>query len=359
MSEIEREIDPEKMEQRIGEHFGRAEAAFTCALGYLGDRLGLYRALADAGPSTSEELAGKTGLHERWVREWLRQQAAAGILEHEGGRFSLSPEQEQIHAREESPYFGAGLFQGVLGLLGSLEDVEASFRTGTGAPYDAFGREVAVGIERTLAPFYRTMLVPKVLPILEGVVEKLERGAKVADVGCGAGVALLEMARAFPRSDFHGYDSSRVALERAEAHRAAEGAANVAFHDASHAGLPEDGSFDLVTTLDCIHDMTHPEEAIGAIRRSLRPDGTWLAADMRGQPSFAENLEAQPLSGLLYGFSVLCCMRAALATPDGAGLGTLRFPEAVARRMAREAGFGRFERHDFGHPMNDFYEIRP
>lgn len=351
--------DTEKIEERLRDLFGKVEGAFACALGYLGDRLGLYTALADLGPATSEELAGKTGLHERWVREWLRQQAAVGILEHEGGRFLLPPEAEQIYAREDSPFFGAGLFQNVMGLLGTVDGLEESFRTGVGAPYDSFGRQVAVGVERTLAPFFRTRLVPDVLPRLEGVVEKLESGARVADVGCGAGVALIEMAKTFPRSEFHGYDNSRMALARAEAHRAEAGVTNLTFHETTHARLPEDESLDLVTTFDCIHDMTHPADAIRAIRRSLRPDGTWFVADIRGYPSFAENLEAQPLSGMMYGFSVLCCMRAALSVPDGAGLGTLGFPEDVARRMAREAGFTRFVKHDFGNPLNDYYEIRP
>ena len=199
----------------------------------------------------------------------------------------------------------------------------------------------------------------EVLPRLDGVVGKLESGAKVADVGCGAGVALVEMAKAFPRSSFHGFDNSRMALARAEAHRAGAGVTNLAFHDTTHERLPEDGSFDLITTFDCIHDMTHPTEAIGAIRRSLKPDGTWFVADIRGYPSFAENLSEQPLSGLLYGFSVVCCMRAALSVPGGAGLGTLGFPEDVARRMAEEAGFTRFRKHDFQNPLNDYYEIRP
>ena len=353
------DLDMQKLEQRIGELFAKAEGALTCALGHLGDRLGLYAALAEAGPSTSEELAERTGLHERWVREWLRQQAAAGILEHEDSRFHLAPEAEQIFAREDSPFFGAGLFGNVVGLLGTLEGLEESFRSGIGAPYDSFGKQVAIGIERTLAPFFRTRLVPEVLPSLEDVAAKLEAGARVADVGCGAGVALVEMAKAFPRSEFHGYDNSRMALARAEAHRRSAGVGNLHLHETTHERLPEDGSYDLITTFDCIHDMTHPAEAIGAIRRSLRPDGTWFVADIRGYPSFDDNLASQPLSGLLYGFSVVCCMRAALSVPDGAGLGTLGFPEGVARQMAREAGFTRFRKHDFGNPLNDYYEIRP
>jgi 2-polyprenyl-3-methyl-5-hydroxy-6-metoxy-1,4-benzoquinol methylase len=352
-------LDMAKLEERTRGLFDKAEGALTCALGYLGDKLGLYAALADAGPADSTELAEKTGLHERWVREWLHQQAAAGLLESDGERFHLTPETEQILAREDSPFFGAGVFENVMGLLATVPGLEESFRSGVGAPYDSFGPAVAIGIERTLAPFYRTRLVPDVLPALDGVVEKLASGAKVADVGCGAGVALLEMAKAFPNSEFNGYDNSRTALARAEAHRAGAGLTNVSFHDTTHSRLPEDGSFDLITTLDCIHDMTHPTETIGAIRRSLDPDGTWFVADIRGYPSFADNLASQPLSGLLYGFSVVCCMRAALSVAGGEGLGTLGFHESVAREKAREAGFTRFRKHDFANPLNDYYEIRP
>jgi ubiquinone/menaquinone biosynthesis C-methylase UbiE len=352
-------IDPKKVEERVGALFGKAEGALTCALAHLGDRLGLYAALAEAGPSTSQEFAKRTSLQERWVREWLQQQAAAGLLEHEGGRFSLTPEAVQILAREDSPFFSAGLFGNIVGLLGTLDDLEESFRTGIGASYDSFGRDVTIGIERTLAPFFRTRLVPEVLPLLDGVAEKLESGAQVADVGCGAGVALVEMAKAFPRSEFHGYDNSRHALARAENHRTEAGVTNLTFHETTHERLPEDESIDLITTFDCIHDMTHPTEAILAIRRSLKPDGTWFVADIHGYPTFAENLDSQPLSGLLYGFSVLCCMRAALSVPGGEGLGTLGFPEEVARRMSQEAGFSRFQKHDLQNPLNDYYEIRP
>ncbi len=353
------DLDLARVEERLGALFGKAEGALTCALGVLGDRLGLYRALAELGPSTSRELAEKTALHERWVREWLQQQAAAGLIDHDDGRFGLSPEAEHILAREDSAFFGAGIFGNVVGLLGTLEGLEESFRTGIGAPYDSLGKDVAIGIERTLAPFFRSRLVPEVLPLLDGVVARLESGARVADVGCGAGVALVEMARAFPRSEFHGYDNSRMALARAEMHRSEAAVGNLTFHETTHERLPEDGSFDFITTFDCIHDMTHPTQAILAIRRSLRADGTWFVADIHGHPTFAENLDSQPLSALLYGFSVVCCMRAALSVPGGEGLGTLGFTESVARRMSEEAGFTRFRKHDLGNPLNDSYEIRP
>jgi 2-polyprenyl-3-methyl-5-hydroxy-6-metoxy-1,4-benzoquinol methylase len=353
------ELDMTAVEEHYGRLFGKVDGAFTCVLAYLGDKLGLYRALAEGGPTSSEELAHRVGLNERWVREWLRQQAAAGVLTHDDGRFGLSPEAAAIYADEDSPVFGAGIFDSVIGLLGTIEGLEESFRTGVGAPYDSFGLGTARGIERTFKPFFRTRLVSDVLPALDGVAAKLRSGAKVADVGCGAAVATVEMAKAFPESEFHAFDNSRFALARAEANKRESGVDNLTVHDTTHARLAEDGSFDLITTFDCIHDMTHPAETIRAIRRSLKPDGTWFVADIRGHGSFSENLENQPFAGMLYGFSVTCCMRAALAVGDGAGLGTLGFPEAVARRMSAEAGFTRFTKHDFQNPLNDYYEIRP
>ncbi|MHC5212386.1 MAG: class I SAM-dependent methyltransferase [Planctomycetota bacterium] len=350
-------LDKARIEERYGHLFGKVDGAMTCVLGYVGDKLGLYAALAEHGPTTSADLAKATSLHERWVREWLCQQTAAGVVTFEEGRFLLDAEAAEIYGTEESGVFGAGIFELMHGLIHSADRLEESFRTGLGEPYDAFGADTARGIERMMGPFFRSRLVPDVLPALEGVEEKLRRGAKVADIGCGAGVALEVMAREYPQSQFHGFDNSRVALGRAQ-RRAAE-LPNLTIHDTTHKRLEEDGSYDLITTFDCIHDMTHPTETIGAIRRSIKQDGTWFVADVHGAGSFEKNLEEQPFAAMFYGFSVVCCMRAALSTPDGEGLGTLGFHEAVARSMAAEAGFSRFEKHDFENPINDYYEIRP
>ena len=309
---------------------------------------------------TSDELAAKTKLHERWVREWLRGQAAAGLLDYHGeGRFSLSPVAALVLANEHSPAFAGGSFAGLPHQLSVLERLLESFETGIGLPYDACGAEAAKGVEGMLAPWFRTMLVPIALPKLAGVVAKLERGGAAADVGCGTGVALLEMAKAFPRSRFHGYDISRHALAEAERQRAAGGVGNATFHDASREPLPEDASFDLITAFDCIHDMTHPAEALRAMRRSLKPDGTCLIVDINAKPTFEENLAANPMAAMMYAFSVLTCMSSGLSHPEGAGLGTLGFSEPVAREMTAAAGFTHFQRHDFDNPVNAYYEVRP
>ena len=352
-------IDVEKAKKTAERIFGLLGGALVSAMIYLGDRMGLYRALSGAGAVTSGEFAKQTGLHERWIREWLEGQAAAGILDYHGaGRFQLSPETALVLADEGSPFFLAGGFCSIPQQMAVLERLPESFKTGIGLSYDALGAEVNRGVERLLAPWFRTQLVPVALPRLEGVVPKLNSGAKVADIGCGAGVALIEMAKAYPRSAFHGFDIAKIALERARGNAAAAQIANVTFHDASVDPIATDGSYDFITTFDCLHDMTRPDLVIGAIRRAIKADGTWLIADVHGQPSFEANLRDNPLAALMYGFSVLCCMSSALSEPGGLGLGTLGFPEPVARRMTSEAGFTRFAVKDFDNPINAYYEVR-
>ncbi len=354
------DVDQDRLRAFSGRVFSMLNGAVMSAFIHLGDELGLFHALADGEALTSDALAERTGLSERWVREWLRGLGAAGILEYAGdGRFSLSPEGRCVLADDDHPACGVGLFTKLPRQIGALDRIAESFRTGIGLPYDAFGSDGARGTERGLAPWYRHTLVPVALPMLDGVVEKLERGARVADVGCGAGAALVEMAKAFPRSDFHGYELSRHALDRAEASKARADLANLWFHDVRSETLPADGSFDFVTTFDCLHDMTRPDRTIAEIRGSLAPDGTWLIADIDGAPTYEENLERNPMASLMYGFSVLSCMSSALSEPDGMGLGTLGFHEEVARQMCSEAGFTRFERLAIPHAMNAYYEVRP
>jgi SAM-dependent methyltransferase len=353
-------IDPDKLNATVEQVFGYLGGAVIAGMIHLGDRLGLYRALAARGTMTSDELAAATGLHERWVREWLRGQAAAHLVDYEGdGRFALSPEGVMVLADEHSPAFAAGGFCGLPQQFAVLDKLPEAFKTGRGLPYDAFGLEGNRGVERMFAPWFRTMLVPVALPALDGVVRKLEAGAQVADVGCGAGVALIEMAKAHPRSQFHGYEISKCALERAAVNLAESGLRNVTFHDANGDALPDDGRFDLITTFDCLHDMPNPAPVIAAIRRAIKPDGTWLIADIKSAPTFEGNLADNPMAGMMYGFSVLSCMSSALSEPGGAGLGTLGFTEELARTMTRDAGFTRFRTHDFENPMNAYYEVRP
>ncbi|HEY5874697.1 MAG TPA: class I SAM-dependent methyltransferase [Ilumatobacteraceae bacterium] len=353
--------DPDRLKLYSFAVFTKLEGAVTSGMIHLGDRLGLYAAMRAAGDLvTTDELAERTGLAERWVREWAYNQAAAKLIDVDADeRFSLSPEAAAVLASPDHPAYGMGMFHRLPQTMRTLDEMPESFRTGVGHDYDSHGPEGAVGIERSFEPWNRTFLLPVVLPALEGVVERLSAGATVADVGCGAGGAVLLMADAFPASRFHGYDISRYALERARTKAAEAAAPNAWFHDPRDEPLPTDGSVDLVTTFDCIHDMTHPQEMIEAIRAAIADDGTWLLVDIKARDTFAENVAKNPMAPLMYGISVLSCMSSALSEPDGAGLGTLGLPERTAREMASAAGFTRFRKLPVDHPVNAFYEIRP
>jgi 2-polyprenyl-3-methyl-5-hydroxy-6-metoxy-1,4-benzoquinol methylase len=327
---------------------------------HLGDRLGLYKAMMGQGPMTAEELATSTGLHERWLLEWLRSQAAASLIETpDGDHFELKPEAADVLVEDvESLWFAAGAFQGGVASPDVVDRLADAFRTGIGLSYDDLGPSAAHTVERMLGPWSRLALVPVVLPALDGVVARLGRGARVADVGCGSGVALLTMAEAFPNSRFEGYDPSEHAIHRAGAKLEAGTLSNVAFHPVGANDLPAEPTFDLVLTLDCLHDMPRPAEALAAIRRCIKDDGTLLVKDIRAGVTWDEN-QRNPLLALMYGTSVSTCMSSALSEPGGAGLGTLGLHRELAEEMCREAGFTTFTLHDFEDPANLYYEVRP
>ena len=345
--------------------FTKLEGAVTAGMIHLGDRLGLYQAMASLDrPITIDELSSQLSLAPRWVQEWAHNQAAAKVIEFardDQGRetFWLRPEARLVLADEENPAFGMGMFHRLPQTMSALERLPESFRTGMGHDYDSHGPEGAVGIERSFEPWSNAFLIPLVVPALDGVVPKLDGGARVADIGCGAGGAALRLAQRFPRSEVVGYDISRYALDRAETKLRESGVANARFVDPRREPLPDDGSLDLVTAFDCVHDMTHPAEVMRAIRRSLKPDGTWLLVDIKALDTFEENAAKNPMASLMYGISVMSCMSSSLSAPGGAGLGTLGLPESKARAMAEDAGFTRFRRLDIEHSVNAFYEVRP
>jgi 2-polyprenyl-3-methyl-5-hydroxy-6-metoxy-1,4-benzoquinol methylase len=358
MSQRDR-VDPERLRDFSRTTFGYMNGAVTAALIYLGDALGLYRSLAVGGPATAEQLAERSGLHERWVREWLYNQAAARLVEHEEGVFALSPEGVAILADEDHPAFAGGTFSQMPGMMRVLGPLQESFRTGLGLSYDELGPEGAAGVERGFAPWVKTFLVPVGVPAVPDLEERLTSGAVVADVGCGAGAALIQLATAFPASQFHGYELSRYALDRAAENLETSGVANAQFHHIEEEPLPEDGRFDAVLTFDCLHDMAHPGAVMGGIRKAIREDGIWWIADIKSHGSYEANAAENPMASMMYGFSVLTCMSSAMSEPGGLGLGTLGFHEAKAREMTEAAGFSRFERVEIDHPVNAFYAVRP
>ena len=351
-------IDPEELKRYSFNVWNFKQGEMVSLMIHIGDRLGLYRALTGAGPVTAAELAGQTGLQERWLLEWLRGQAAARLLDSDDGeRFELSPVGAAVLADEENSLaFAAGAFSDPIPPE-TVDKLVDAFRTGIGLSYEELGSNAAHNTERMLGPWARQALVPQILPALDGVVDKLRQGAVAADVGCGGGLAVAVMAEAFPESEFHGYDPSVHAIDRCREKIADKNLGNLKAFVAGGEALPQEATYDFLITFDCLHDMTRPSEVIGAIRRVMKPDGTWLIKDIRSAPDFRENMR-NPMLAMFYGFSVSACMSSALSEPGGAGLGTLGFNPVVAESMVREAGFSRFRQHDFDDPANLYYEVR-
>jgi len=358
-SEPQSSPSPEEIKLVAFQVWNYKQGEMVSLLIHLGDRLGLYRAMSGAGPLAADEVAARTGLHERWVLEWLRGQAAAGLLRwDDDDRFELTDAVAAVLADEQgSLFFAAGAFGAPIA-PDFVDDLADAFHTGLGMPYDRQGPAGVHRTERMLGPWTRLALVPRILPALDGVVATLETGGVVADIGCGAGVAVVAMAQRFPRARVHGYDISGHAIERARQLVADAGVDNVTLHHTAASDLPSEPTFDLVLTLDCLHDMTRPVETIGAIRRSIRPDGTWLIKDIRCAPVPKDNL-TNPMAAMMYGFSIASCMSSALSELGGAGLGTLGLHPELLEQMCADAGFSRFRVYDVDEPANLYYEVRP
>lgn len=345
--------------------FSKLEGAVTAGMIHLGDRLGLYEALAqNSSGDTSASLAARAGLHERWVREWLHNQVAARVISCDDLSavdpvFYLTAEMAVVLSNPSHPAYGMGMFHRLPQTMAALNSMPESFRTGIGHDYDSHGPEGAVGIERSFEPWNQNFLIPVVLPALDGIVQRLSGKAKVADIGCGSGGLAILLAKEFPNSKIEGFDISRFALERAHERLLNESVANVSFFDPRESPIADDGSYDLICTFDCIHDMTRPTDMMRTIRKALKPDGVWLLVDIKAHDSLELNVTKNPMASLLYGISVLSCMSSAMSEPDGEGLGTLGLSSAKASEMALQAGFTQFKRLDIDHSVNAFYEVRP
>jgi ubiquinone/menaquinone biosynthesis C-methylase UbiE len=351
------EIDPAKVEEQVMKLLGFMSGALVSFSVALGDRLGLYRSMAGAGPLTSGEVADRAGLHERWVREWLSQQAAAGFIDYADGRFELSPETAVVLADESTPASGIGFVAALPSLVPIFDDLPECFRTGMGRKYDAHGAAMAAAMERTSAPT-TPIFTDVAIPSLDGVVPKLEAGARVADIGCGAGGRLIALAARYPNSTFRGYDISEHALALARENAAKAGVTNLTFHNPDHDPLPPDASFDLVTFGDVVHDLAHPEMVLGAVRKALKPDGTMLVIDVAAGETLEDNL-ANPMAPLFFGSSMMICLSSSMSEEGGAGIGTLGLSTARLQSMTEAAGFTRFRTTDVEDVMNAYYEVRP
>ena len=352
------QLDQAKMEAFVGKVLGDSSAALTTTLAVLGDRLSLFKDLAAHGPATSGELATRAGINERYAREWLGGMATAGYLEYDpvSHRFTLPPEHAPALAQEGGPVFFGGIYQMMTGMTGVLDELTAAFRTGGGVPQSAYSTDMWDGLDRFTNGWFENLLIQQWIPAMPDVQTKLESGARVADVGCGSGRALIKLAQAFPQARYVGYDIFGPTIESATENARAAGVADrvrFARHDVSQ-GIPE--QYDVITTFDVIHDAVDPLGLLRTIRRSLREDGVYVCLDINCSDKLQEN--QGPLGAMFYGFSVLYCMTTSLAG-GGAGLGTLGFHEAKARELCAEAGFSKLRRVPLENPFNNLYEIRP
>lgn len=350
-------IDQAKFEAFLHKIVGDAAAAMSGALVIIGDRLGLYRALADSGPLTSAELAKKTGTHERYVREWLANQAASGYLEYdsETKKYTLPPEHEPMLADEDSPVHLCGAFAIVQTAYTDEPKVTEAFKSGAGVGWHEHDPRLFPATERFFRPGYRANIVANWIPALDGVDEKLQAGASVADVGCGLGRSTMLMAQAYPNSKFVGFDYHEGSIEAARRLAAAEGLSDrVTFEVAPAKGFPGN-DYDLITCFDCIHDMGDPVGALTHIRKALKPDGTLMMIEPFANDRLEDNLN--PVGRLYFAASTLLCTPASLSQEVGLGLGA-QAGEARMRAVAQEAGFSRFRRATET-PFNLVYEARP
>jgi SAM-dependent methyltransferase len=351
------EVDTDKLMQFVFRAVEEVGATLNTALVVMGDRLGLYRAMAGAGPLAPAELAERTGTAERYVREWLNAQAAGGYVSYDpdSGRYVLPPEQAVALTDPDSPAYLPGFFQIALGSVTDSPNIVGAARTGAGFGWHEHGSDVHEGCERFFRPGYNANLVAAWLPALDGVVDKLESGALVADVGCGHGSSTILMAQQFPNSVFVGSDYHAGSIETARRRAQDAGVADrVRFEIAPAAGYTG-VEYDLVTMFDCLHDMGDPVGAARHVHGTLKPDGTWMIVE----PMAADRVEGNlnPVGRAYYSFSTLLCTPASLSQEVGLALGA-QAGEARIADVVGTAGFTRFRRAAET-PFNLVFEARP
>lgn len=349
------EPDPARAEAFVGKVLGDVAGHMATRFATIGDRLGLWRDLADRGPATPAELAGRTGIAERYAREWLAGCLAAGYVTYDPGRdaYALPPEHEAVLADEAGPVFFGGVLQLIEGLAATQVELYDAFRSGGGVAQASFPDDVYAGISRFTRGWFENHLLQTWIPAMPEVEAKLRTGCDVADVGTGAGQALIKLARAFPASRFTGFDIFPGQVDLARKSVAEAGLADrvrVELCDVA-GGLP--GQFDVVTTFDVIHDTIDPAGILAAVRAALRPDGRYVCLDINASDRVEEN--TGPLGTLFYGFSVHYCMTTSLAH-GGAGLGTCGFNPTTVARMCADAGFSSVRRVEIDNSFNHLYE---
>lgn len=349
-------LDMNKLNTFIGQFVTDLGASVHAGMVVIGERLGLYKALA-GGPVTSAELARKTGTDERYLREWLASQAAGGYVTYDSSNdlFSLSEEQVFTLAQEDSPAYLPGAFELALGSLAAVPRITESFRTGHGMGWHEHDDGVFHGCEKFFRPGYAANLVSSWIPALDGVLPKLEAGARVADVGCGKGASTVLMARAFPKSHFFGFDYHGKSIDGARETARREGVDDRAVFNTSTSKNFPGGDYDLVTVFDCLHDMGDPVGAASHVRSALAKDGTWMIVEPFANDELKDNLN--PVGRVMYSFSTLLCTPCSRSQEVGLCLGA-QAGEKRIREVVHAAGFTRFRRAAET-PFNIVYEARP
>jgi len=350
-------INQDKLHEFLGKAIVDFGATFNAALIRIGDKLGLYKALASGGPQTPAELAKRTGTAERYVREWLSAQAAGGYVTYDSsnGRFHLSEEQAFAMADESSPVFLPGAFQCALAAVKAEEKLTERFKTGQGMGWHEHHPELFVGTERFFRPGYAANLISAWIPALTGVDAKLKNGARVADVGCGLGASTILMAKSYPRSEFVGFDYHDKSIETAKQRAKDAGVGDrIRFEVAKAKDYPGQ-DYDFVTFFDCLHDMGDPAGASTHVRSTLKKDGTWMIVEPFAGDKLEDNLN--PIGRAFYGASALICTPASLSQEVGLALGA-QAGEKRLREVVTSGGFSQFRRATLT-PFNLIFEARP
>jgi SAM-dependent methyltransferase len=349
-------MNQEKLEGFVHKALGDLGSALTASLVVIGDKLGLYRGMAAAGPVTPAELAKRTETNERSVREWLNAQAAAGYIDYDKstGRYTLPAEHAVALTDEESPACVLGGFQGMTAAMRAAPKVTEAFRSGKGVGWHEHDPDLFEGTERFFRPGYNAHLISEWIPALAGVDAKLKKGAHVADIGCGFGASTIIMAKAYPNSTFVGFDYHSPSIEKARQRANAAGVGERVKFEIATAKTFE-GTYDLAACFDCLHDMGDPVGAAAHIRSRLAKDGTWMLVEPRAGDHVQDNLN--PLGRLFYSVSTLVCTQASLSQEVGAALGA-QAGEARLHDVCTQAGFTRFRRAT-DTPFNLVFDVKP
>jgi SAM-dependent methyltransferase len=350
------EIRENVLHDLLGKVVTEMGAAALGPLITIGDKLGLYKSLSESGPVSSHELAANTSTAERYVREWLSAQAASGYVQYDAHsqKFHMTPEQTAVFGNDKSPVFMTGAFYAISSLYFDEAKIEQAFKTGEGVSWGDHNSCLFCGTEKFFSPSYEGNLINNWLPALDGVVDKLKKGAKVADIGCGHAASTIIMAKAFPNSTFIGYDYHEKSIEQAKERAKTAGVKNVSFHVATAKDFPGN-DFDFICFFDCLHDMGDPAGACAHVKSALKPDGTCMIVEPFANDSLEENLN--PVGRAFYAFSTMLCTPCSLNQEVGLALGA-QAGEKRLKDVINLGGFSQFKRATET-PFNLIFEARP